>query len=137
MKTKFLVAALVSLGVSLPAWSADTASLRANLVDAKTMDALFAQSTKETQLARRGGRSVRGGRSYSRPRHGSSRSSNSWVAPAVGGAIIGAIIANQASSASRSSSHEAAKRRCAEKYRSYDWRSETYVTYDGRVRSCP
>lgn len=75
-----------------------------------------------------------------------------WVAPLVGGAIVGAVIANQAKSAPREEviyreepvyrergrgDYRESKRRCAARYRSYDWRSETYVGYDGRVRSCP
>lgn len=82
-----------------------------------------------------------------------------WVGPAVGGAILGAIIANQAQSRpvyreeviyreapvyrevpvyrDDRGSYRDAKRRCASRYRSYDWRSETYVGYDGAVRSCP
>lgn len=74
-----------------------------------------------------------------------------WVGPAVGGAILGAVIANQAQSRPREEviyrevpvyrddrgDYRDAKRRCAARYRSYDWRSETYVGYDGRVRSCP
>lgn len=77
-----------------------------------------------------------------------------WVAPLVGGAIVGAVIANQAQSRPREEviyrevpvyreerydryDYRDAKRRCAARYRSYDWRSETYVGYDGRVRSCP
>lgn len=139
MKKLVFIAAL-GLGISSPSWSADTTSFTANLVDAGTMDTIFAQSAQETQLARRGGGhrgGHRGGHHHhrSRGRHGRR---GDWVGPAVGGVIVGAIIANQASSASRSSSrHEAAKRRCAEQYRSYDWRSETYVTYGGQVRSCP
>lgn len=88
-------------------------------------------------------------------RHGG----GNWVGPAVGGAILGAIIANQAQSrpAYREEviyreapvyrevpvyrddrgDYRDAKRRCASRYRSYDWRSETYVGYDGVVRSCP
>lgn len=30
-----------------------------------------------------------------------------------------------------------AKRKCARRYKSFDWHSGTYVTYGGRVRVCP
>jgi hypothetical protein len=155
MKKLIFIAAL-GLGISSPAWSAGTSSLTANLVDAKTMDAIFAKSTQETQLARRGGGRGWGGRGHHGYRgyghRGGYYRGGNWVGPAVGGALIGAIIANQAYSAPRyreevvyrevpvyrdAGRNDAAKRRCAAKYRSYDWRSETYVTYGGEVRSCP
>ena len=155
----------LGFGLSQPVFAGlATNHLAANLVDAKTMDSIVAKSTQETQLARRdghGGRGDRGGRHGGHGgrgdwggRHGGHRGGhyrrNDWVGPAVGGAILGAIIANQASSRPyreeviyrevpvyREDGYAAAKRRCAAKYKSYDWRSETYVTYGGQVRSCP
>jgi hypothetical protein len=32
--------------------------------------------------------------------------------------------------------YRSAKRRCAARYRSYDWDSDTIVTHSGRVRTC-
>lgn len=157
MKTFAYVVALVGLGISSPSWSADNPSLTANLVDAKAMDAIFANSAKETRLAHRhggwgGGRHGGWGGHRGYAHRGGYYRGGDWVGPAVGGALLGAIIANQAYSAPRyreeviyrevpvyrdGGSGDAAKRRCAAKYRSYDWRSETYVGYDGRVRTCP
>lgn len=72
---------------------------------------------------------------------------NHWVAPAVGGALVGAAIANSANSGpdtvvvqevpTPSSDYMNAKRRCASLYSSYDWGSATYVDHNGRVLSCP
>lgn len=33
--------------------------------------------------------------------------------------------------------YQAAKRRCANTYRSYDWRTDTIITYEGYERLCP
>lgn len=165
MKTSilFAVAATLGLGLGQSAFADSGVSLTTNLVDAKTMDSIFATSAKETQLARRGGGGGgwggrHGGYHGGGGRHGGYRGGhrggyyrgNNWVGPAIGGAVLGAIIANQASSRPvyreeviyrevpvYRDGGDAAKRRCAAKYKSYDWRSETYVTYDGRVKSCP
>lgn len=56
------------------------------------------------------------------------------VAAGVAGLAVGAIIAGSAARAERAGP---SKRWCAERYRSYDWRSETYVGNDGRRRACP
>ncbi len=65
----------------------------------------------------------------------------------VAGALTGAILTNAAQSEPRHHHHyrdhdnygggyRAAKRRCAARYNSYDWESDTIVTHDGRVRTC-
>ncbi len=36
-----------------------------------------------------------------------------------------------------SSSYQAAKRRCARNYRSYNWRTDMYTTYGGEKKLCP
>ncbi len=67
----------------------------------------------------------------------------------VAGALTGAILSNAARADDRHyrrshrhhrrhyrGGYRAAKRRCAARYRSYDWDSDTYVDYDGRVRTC-
>lgn len=93
-------------------------------LDVAHMDAVFKQSRQEIQLARR----------HSRGR---------WVAPLVAGAVIGAMIANQSSASPNyrprhgGDGYPAAKRRCASEYRSYDWKSDTFVTYGGVVKLCP
>lgn len=101
------------------------------------MDQIVAESSRELRLAhkrhRRDGR--RHSRRYSRR--------NNWVGPAVAGVILGAIIANETSKPRRHyrnydrRDYRAAKRRCDDKYRSYDWDSDTFVTYGGKVKLCP
>jgi hypothetical protein len=51
----------------------------------------------------------------------------------IGIAILGLLAAE----AAKSSGYNKAMRRCARKYRSFDWESGTYVTYGGKVRLCP
>lgn len=61
------------------------------------------------------------------------RALRTGIAIGVGIAIVGII----ASQSVKSASFRAAMRRCALRYRSFDWETGTYVTYDGRVRLCP
>ncbi|WP_020180742.1 BA14K family protein [Methylopila sp. M107] len=84
----------------------------------------------------RGGRSWRGGRHHGR-RHYHRRGRGgrgAAVAAGVAGLAVGAMIAG---SAARAENRSSAKQWCADRYRSYDWRSETFVGNDGRRRACP
>ena len=38
---------------------------------------------------------------------------------------------------SSGSSYRAAKKRCARKYRSYNWRTDKFTTYSGKKKLCP
>lgn len=61
------------------------------------------------------------------------------------GAIIGGVVAHQLTKNSHAAprrsysgdGYQAAKNRCARKYRSYNWRSDTFVTYSGVRKLCP
>lgn len=168
MKTLALALAFTT-STSVVASSVDTSPLdqRQMLVDDQSMDAIVAESRQTTQLAWRGhpgafrgpgpariGPSHVGpthigpthiGPTYVNPYRGRPYYPRSgWVAPAVGGAIVGAAIANNAQSDATvvnvyptDDSINAAKSRCASLYRSYDWTSGTYVTADGQVKYCP
>lgn len=111
-------------------------SLDRGMIDLSTMDQIVAQASQEIRLAHRRGR----GRGYRR-----SGRRNRWVGPAVAGALIGAIIADQSYRRPRyyyrdysdRGSYRAAKRRCARKYRSYSWRTDRYTTYSGKKKLCP
>ncbi|MBF0256461.1 MAG: BA14K family protein [Gammaproteobacteria bacterium] len=126
IKPLFFTAALLAAGAvqAEPDW-----------LDGARMDRIYAESRQEIQLAQRY-------RTYDRyPRHRPSRRSNNWVAPLVAGALIGAIISNHSSQTtygySNKGAYKSAKRRCAREYRSYDWDSDTFVTYGGVVKLCP
>lgn len=102
-------------------------------VNDASMDRIYAQSSQDIQLAH-------GYRRFDRyPSRRSSRRSNNWAAPLVAGALIGAIIAHSSSQARTggNNAYLSAKRRCAQKYRSYDWDSDSFVTYGGVVKLCP
>jgi uncharacterized protein YcfJ len=124
---------------------AGSAAAAPELVGIRAMDRIVAQSSQEIRLAdRRHDRYDRHDRYNRYDRHGHShrRHRNDWIGPVVAGALIGAIIANQNSTVSRHRQHGGdsyrdAKRRCASDYRSYDWESDTYVTYGGTVKLCP
>lgn len=60
------------------------------------------------------------------------RALNRGIGIGIGIGII-ALIARE----SANSAFQAAMRRCARDYRSFDWETGTYVTYDGDVRLCP
>lgn len=88
----------------------------------------------------RGNRGWRGGRSYSRGRYnrggryyrGHRRGhGGAAVAAGIAGLAIGAAIASNQNRGYRT------KRWCAQRFRSYDWRSGTYVASSGRRVACP
>jgi hypothetical protein len=62
----------------------------------------------------------------------------------VAGLLSGAVLSHAAHSSHREPAYHggyrggyrSAKRRCAARYRSYDWDSDTIVTHSGRVRTC-
>jgi hypothetical protein len=106
-----------------------------NLVDSASMDRIVTHSSQEIRLAQRHHHPGRGSGRHHSGRH----SRHNWVAPLVAGALIGAIIANSNSQPqfSGKGAYRSAKRRCARDYRSYDWDSDTFVTYSGVVKLCP
>jgi hypothetical protein len=86
---------------------------------------------------RGGGRYYRGGRHHYRPRahYRHRHRGGDFVAPLVGGLIIGGIIANQAPR--RYYRHgNAHVNWCYNRYRSYDARSDTFQPYRGPRRKC-
>ncbi|MEO5342740.1 MAG: BA14K family protein [Gammaproteobacteria bacterium SHHR-1] len=106
-------------------------------LDQAQRDGVFHSSRQEIQQVRHHRRPHR----YSpqqAPRRSSHRGRN-IVVPLVAGALIGAIIANHNSQPSYSGKggYKSAKRRCDRDYRSYDWESDTFVTYGGVVKLCP
>jgi len=59
-----------------------------------------------------------------------------WGGPAIlGGLIIGGVLTAAAINEHRAS--ESAMHRCADTYRSFDWRSGTYIDRSGERRVCP
>ena len=81
----------------------------------------------------RGGRIIDLDRKHPRPGKGRSRGRG------IGGFVAGAMLvaaANSRSSRGASDGYMAAKRRCASKYRSFDWESDTYIAKGGRVKTC-
>jgi hypothetical protein len=131
------------------------------LLDGAAMDSVVNSAMKAVRLAQRdrraarsangqrhhrGNRSARGQQSrrvhpqgrrdYGRGHRGHGRR-NHWVAPALVGVLVGAAIASQSTGRRHHSGYQAAKRRCDRNYRSYDWDSDTFVTYSGKVKLCP
>jgi hypothetical protein len=72
-----------------------------------------------------GGGGYRGGHGY-----GGGDDGGAVAAGVIGGLLLGAIIANEAQRG-QSANY------CAQRYRSYDWRSGTFVGRDGRRYRCP
>ena len=66
-----------------------------------------------------------------------------WIAPLIGGAIIGGAIASSREGyydrgyVYSGGGGDAGYERCAEQFRSFDPASGTYTTYDGRQVVCP
>ncbi|KUO53908.1 MAG: hypothetical protein APF80_17110 [Alphaproteobacteria bacterium BRH_c36] len=92
------------------------------------------RSVRRSTAARR---TIRRGRIVRRgltPRHRyyRRRALNRGIGVAIGIGII-ALIARE----SANSAFQAAMRRCARDYRSFDWETGTYVTYGGDIRLCP
>lgn len=97
----------------------------------------------------RGGRGWRGdrgyrGRGYGYRRHYGGRryyydrgrrGHGGAVAAGVAGFALGAIAAGAANSGPRTATRS--QQWCANRYKSYDWRSGTYMTYSGVRRACP
>ncbi len=90
---------------------------------------------------RRGASPRRGQRSRSSRRSRRGRDIGAGVAIGLGAAILGSIMSQQRAQghgrAAYEAELEAAARRCAQRFRSFDWESGTYVTYGGEVRLCP
>lgn len=85
----------------------------------------------------RGGRYYRGGRHHYRPHARHRYRGGDFVAPLVGGLIIGGMIANQAPRHYRHSGHGSAHVNwCYNRYRSYDARTDTFQPYHGPRRKC-
>ena len=69
------------------------------------------------------------------PRPGKGRSRGRGIGGFVAGAMLVAAASSRSSRAT-SDGYMAAKRRCASKYKSYDWESDTYIARGGRVKTC-
>lgn len=80
-----------------------------------------------------GSRRYYGGRRYYHRRH---RGHGAAVAAGVAGLAIGAMAADANARAYRGGGARS-KQWCANRYRSYDWRSGTFMGYDGVRRRCP
>lgn len=145
MKRMFVIAvagatAVAGLAETAPRAQAAEATSSPRTVDAVRQNALAAMNSDELQEVRwrgkrgwRGGHRWRNGRWHGR-RHYRRGRGNAAVAAGVAGLAAGAIIAGSAARAHRSGP---SKRWCANRYRSYDWRSGTYLGYDGARHACP
>ena len=93
-----------------------------------------ARGTEEVKVAGR----------YRRHRRRSRRRYRRGLAIGAGALILGAIIASEAAKADRRRGrrynrrgYRARKRDCARDYRSFDWETETIITYGGDEILCP
>jgi hypothetical protein len=111
-------------------------------VDLSQMDRIVVDSIQESRLADRG----RWGRGRGR--------GGRWVGPALIGALVGGALLSQPryyrddydyrdryryrdDYRDGPSGYRTAKRQCADEYRSYNWDTDTFVTYEGREKVCP
>jgi len=76
-------------------------------------------------------------RSWYRDRHRDRDRDNNAGAAALFGLAAGAIIGGALSQGASSSAYDANDRYCAQRYRSYDPASNSFMGYDGRRHSCP
>jgi hypothetical protein len=72
------------------------------------------------------------GHRHHRRRH---RGGDGWGAAGIIGAIVAGTIIAAAIQEGRADERD--MERCAEEYRSFDWETGTYITYDGEERICP
>lgn len=75
---------------------------------------------------------------YGRYHHGGYWRNGRWIAPLVGGAIIGgAIAASRDRGYYAGGGSDSAYERCAERFRSFDPATGTYTSYSGETVVCP
>ena len=163
MKKTFVVAIAATMGVAGYAETAPRAQAAESMTSPRSLEVVRANALAEMgagnlmEVGKRGwrggnrahGRHWRGGRNWGgrhyghrryyggrRYYHRRHRGDGAAVAAGIAGLAIGAMAAD-ANARSYRGSRSGAKQWCANRYRSYDWRTSTYMGYDGVRRRCP
>jgi hypothetical protein len=125
--TSAVLAGATALSISVPAFSAPV------MVQPRHLQATSSLPTENVQYYRGGGYGRGYGGGYRRG-YGRGGGGGALVGGLIGGAIIGGAIAAGAASNAQAQQNS---NYCAQRYRSYDPASGTYLNTDGNRYACP